>query len=318
MKCPLCGDSNCLVNNEAQSNKIKYQCKTYNRNFYVSPNVEIDKDQVKQNRLFNLIFEYAIKNQYADELETPWWFQYLPDYELKDSDPKQIINLAEMHYPDQLVEKIDRILLNLYRLYAKYGEMFELNINLARAFFAETNDGTEIMGIVSLLQELEYITMYKTGIYMLSAKAWQRIEKILRDNVENRRAFVAMAFRAETAGIREAFRKAINNVGYQMIAIDEKEHNNQIVPEIFYEIDICSFLVMDITFPNYGAYYEAGYALGKGKQVIICCRKDAFESDKGNKPHFDVAQKSMIIWKNEDELISKLERRIQATIKRPN
>ena len=28
--------------------------------------------------------------------------------------------------------------------------------------------------------------------------------------------------------------------------------------------------------------------------------------------------KSMIIWKNEDELISKLERRIQATIKRPN
>jgi len=34
---------------------------------------------------------------------------------------------------------------------------------------------------------------------------------------------------------------------------------------------------MDVSFPNYGAYYEAGYAIGKGKQVIICCSAERFK-----------------------------------------
>ena len=102
--------------------------------------------------------------------------------------------------------------------------------------------------------------------------------------------------------------------GYSALAIDEKEHNNQIVPEIFDEIDKSKFLVMDVTIPNFGAYYEAGYALGKGKQVIICCKEDAFESSD-SRPHFDIAQKSMIVWKTEEELVERLKKRIQATVK---
>ena len=66
--------------------------------------------------------------------------------------------------------------------------------------------------------------------------------------------------------------------------------------------------------PNYGAYYEAGYAQALGKQVIMCCRKSEFDSDKG-RPHFDVAQKSMIVWKDEEELVERLRKRIEATVK---
>ena len=70
--------------------------------------------------------------------------------------------------------------------------------------------------------------------------------------------------------------------------------------------------MVDVTVPNYGAYYEAGYAEALGKEVIICCREDIFKSDK--KPHFDIAQKSLIIWEDEKDLENRLYKRIEATV----
>lgn len=96
--------------------------------------------------------------------------------------------------------------------------------------------------------------------------------------------------------------------------IKDKEHNNYIMPEIFHEIDKSVGVVVDITEPNYGAYYEAGYALGKQKEVIVCCSKEVFD-DPERKPHFDLAQKSMIVWTDNDDLVEKLSKRISATIK---
>ena len=79
-------------------------------------------------------------------------------------------------------------------------------------------------------------------------------------------------------------------------------------------------MIMDITQPNFGAYYEAGYALGLGKEVIITCseevwNKNDFECPKDKqcyyirlalKPHFDIAQKQVLRWKNYKDLTKKL------------
>lgn len=81
------------------------------------------------------------------------------------------------------------------------------------------------------------------------------------------------------------------------------------MPEIFYEIENSVAIVMDLTLLNFGAYYEAGNALGLKKQVIACCKDDVFNSV--NRPHFDIAQKSMIIWRDEQDLKEKLTRRIK-------
>ena len=130
---------------------------------------------------------------------------------------------------------------------------------------------------------------------------------------EIRQGFIAMSFGEETRSIREAFRQAITEAGYAVRIIDEKEHNNQIVPEIFYEIQRSKFVVVGVSVPNYGAYYEAGYAQALGKQVIICCREAEFH-EKDKRPHFDIAQKSMIVWTDEEDLIARLKRRIEATV----
>lgn len=59
----------------------------------------------------------------------------------------------------------------------------------------------------------------------------------------------------------DSFWIQLNCCGYYVSIIDEKEHNNQIVPELFYEIDHSQFLVVDITYPNNDAYFETGYAV---------------------------------------------------------
>lgn len=125
--------------------------------------------------------------------------------------------------------------------------------------------------------------------------------------------FIAMKFGEETKKIRQAFKEAVKSCNYKVAIIDEKEHNNQIVPEIFSEIRNSKFVVVDVTYPNYGAYYEAGYAQGLDKEVIVCCRKNVFGNSQQN-PHFDISQKSMIIWNDEKELVEKLVRRIDATV----
>lgn len=123
-----------------------------------------------------------------------------------------------------------------------------------------------------------------------------------------------MSFSDETRDISQIFSESIKESGYTPMRIDQKEHNNQIVPEILHEISKSKFLVIDLTYPNYGAYYEAGYALGLGKEVIACCRKKEFDDPK-KKPHFDLYQKNMVVWTDLDDLKQRLIRRIEATIK---
>ena len=41
-------------------------------------------------------------------------------------------------------------------------------------------------------------------------------------------------------------------------------------------------LILEINEPNYGAYYEAGYALELGKEVIITCNAEVFSHKYGS------------------------------------
>ena len=125
-----------------------------------------------------------------------------------------------------------------------------------------------------------------------------------------------MAFNDGTKETREAIRAGVEKAGFSTEFIDEIVHNHQIVPEMFRLIRECRFLILEISDPNYGAYYEAGYALGLGKEVIICCNNEVFRKEydteeekkyaKYLRPHFDIAQKQILIWTDYDDLSKKL------------
>ena len=135
------------------------------------------------------------------------------------------------------------------------------------------------------------------------------LEECERRLSNNKKVIVAMWFDDSMKKARGQIMSAIRSCGYEPMPIDMKEHNNQIVAEIFKEIEDSKFVVADLTGQRGGVYYEAGYAVAKNKELILCCNKEE-EKDI----HFDVKQKNTIFWKNEQELKERLAKRIKATI----
>jgi nucleoside 2-deoxyribosyltransferase len=313
--CILCESSECK-SQEIKDGFIWIRCK-HGFELIVSEEIYDLPYKILQ-KVSNLIYERLLIRQ--DIKEKPDKYYYEEIESPAQTDPK-FINVFPLlaTYPDNIVERTNRSLTNLSRIYPTYGLPIGTDPLDTKACFCYDEDYvTEFKGMANILIELGYLTrtLSDSSLYTITAKGWQKIEELKRKEIEVKQAFVAMSFRSETNYIREAFKKAIESCGYLPVFIDEKEHNNQIVPEIFYEIGRSKFIVVDVTYPNDGAYYEAGFAQGLGKQVIVCCKKVILDDASGNtvKPHFDISQKSMVLWDDEQDLIKRLIKRIQSTV----
>jgi len=108
-----------------------------------------------------------------------------------------------------------------------------------------------------------------------------------------------------------AIEPAIRDSGYEAIRIDSHEHNNRIDDEILAMLRRSKFVVADFTGQRGGVYFEAGFALGLGLDVIWTCREDELSNI-----HFDNRQYSFVTWKPSDlpDLKRRLQNRIMATI----
>jgi nucleoside 2-deoxyribosyltransferase len=139
---------------------------------------------------------------------------------------------------------------------------------------------------------------------------WKRVQPVPQAGGIPGQCFVAMWFSDETRdAYEEGIKPAILKAGCAPIRIDQKEHNNEIPDEIIAEIRNSQFMVADFTGQRLGVYYEAGFAMGLGRKVIWCCRKDEI-----GKIHFDTNHKNHIDWENPEELCRRLYTRIRATI----
>jgi hypothetical protein len=144
----------------------------------------------------------------------------------------------------------------------------------------------------------------------LSMEGWKRVQPHPRTGGLPGRCFVAMWFSEETRTAYEGgIEPAISRAGFKPVRIDRKEHNNEIPDEIIAEIRNSEFMVADFTGQRAGVYYEAGFAMGLGRKVIWCCRKDEI-----GKLHFDTNHKNHIDWQGPEELRERLYSRIRATI----
>jgi hypothetical protein len=238
----------------------------------------------------------------------------------------QIIHIDNVleYYPRNFSERIDRMLMNLsLRCKDVSGEISFMDNSVANnqflwldTFTISENQETannQLRDYLVLLEQLGFVhclnsrdTLKK---YKMTAKGWMKIQELQSSSQIKRQCFVAMWFDPSMQEARKIIVKAIQDSGYSPMIIDIKEHNNQIVPEIFYEIKQSRFVIADLTGQRNGVYYEAGYAEALGKPVILMC-KDTSDS----KPHFDVAQKNTIFWKDENDAYERLVKRIRATV----
>lgn len=251
------------------------------------------------------------------------------------------VTLEEVNsfYPHTFSERITRILLGVAKKSDYFGDVVEythaqvLSAMFVRRFGMDGRSLDDVVRNEQLRQIIKYLEGNKfieTGgnydkvkIIMLP-DGWKRVDDLQIDIKNNKNVFVSMAFNNGTKKTREALREGIIKAGYSPEFIDEIIHNKQIVPEMFRLIRESRFLILEITDPNYGAYYEAGYALGLGKEVIICCKAEVFSKQyeteeekryqKYLKPHFDIAQKQILVWEDYNDLTKKLTEWIKAIV----
>jgi len=168
----------------------------------------------------------------------------------------------------------------------------------------------EYLFFVGKAQELGYLEPDISGSVKVTLDGWKRLTETTKSKKQSKQAFVAMWFNPELDSAWEnGFKTALVVSGFKPIRIDLQEHNEKICDRIISEIRKSGLVIADFTGHRGGVYFEAGFALGLNIPVIWSCK----ESDIDNL-HFDTRQYNHIIWKNPEDLKTKLVNRIQATL----
>ena len=302
-RCPFCGSQNLKFNHDKWETLL-ITCPVCGR--YVINLKDMEKIEPLKDKIASILY-HSEKSDTRIIGDETFYDENKNDF----ARPRFIpLDSVENLYPSKFSTKIEYMLLDIARKTEFFGNTTDYSYEeFCSAFFIHkfNTDGTklasskinpQIYKIISYLRDekVDYVTIGKRindefPVYtQLNPNGWQRIEALEIADKNNKNVFIAMAFGEETKPTREALKSGIINAGYQPILIDEVTHSHQIVPEMFKKIRDSKFLVIDISIPNMGAYYEAGYAYGLGKEVIFCCNEESFDSqDKNMRPHFDVS-----------------------------
>jgi nucleoside 2-deoxyribosyltransferase len=213
-------------------------------------------------------------------------------------------------FPSDFIEIQQRTLINWYNQYPEYGQ--EINpVNIYNLF---AKNESELLFILESMRKKGWIDISITktlGGSILSRfpsiadEGWIEIERIVKKK-RKKQVFIAMKFK-DMESLYNTIYKAIDDAKFFPLRIDKKEHINQISSEIQYEISQSGLVVADVTGQNQGVYFEAGYAMGLNIPVIWTCNVEEREMI-----HFDIRQYNTILWEDEDDLRTRLTKRIIA------
>jgi hypothetical protein len=160
------------------------------------------------------------------------------------------------------------------------------------------------------------------GSLSLTFTGWDRYAELKRGAPSGTTAFMAMQFGNTDLDemVKTCFRPAVEATGFELRRLNDPEHQRAglIDDRLRVEIKKSRFVISDLTHANNGAYWEAGYAEGLGKDVIYTCEKSVFDQrqKEGGGTHFDTNHHLHILWEssNPGKAADDLKACIRATI----
>lgn len=235
-------------------------------------------------------------------------------------DSRNVDNLHSVLTPS-VAERADRLLTEVSRRFPSVGEEFELHFrdpSLIAVTWSESQ--------FELFYLLDAYLVTETGFLLksgddghslwghISPKGFRHLQEIQHSRIASNIGFCAMWFDEKVKHVwTDAIEPAIREAGYDPKRIDSHEHNNRIDDEILAMLRRSKFIVSDFTGQRGGVYFEAGFALGLGLEVIWTCREDELKSI-----HFDNRQYAFVTWEPDklDDFKRRLQNRIEATLGR--
>lgn len=232
-------------------------------------------------------------------------------------------------YPKDFIQRLDRTLWNI-AMRTNFSPINCCNF-IKRDFFytfsRNFEEGVQVLNFLKQRGDIDFEKIDNSVLNVhLTITGYERIRKIQLGQINGSYAFVAMWFEKDSNRM-EIFRQsvcdAIRLAGYECKIVDTHEHNNFIMDEVINLINNAKFVVADFTSSpeeinkngevdkgvRGGVYFEAGYAKGKGKELICTCYED---EDSQKRRHFDIMQINTIFWcrENKKELVKRLYHRI--------
>lgn len=145
----------------------------------------------------------------------------------------------------------------------------------------------------------------------LTLKGWERFHELQKQSPYSKQVFVAFNFDKDRKMKRiydRAVAPAISEFGLIPYTTLDDEHGNSITDVIIANIRKSRFIIADVTNASQNVYYEAGFAYGLGLEVILTCHDESAETDM----KFDTSHIKHVLWKDEEDLKTKLINRIEA------
>jgi len=303
--CPIC-KSNAQDHTVAGTDSLKLDCKRCG-NFSIS-------------RTASAIWD-ARKPSLRQIANACGWIREHQGISINSNDIESLLSVAT----PSVAERATKVLIYINKLCIDLSYQFSLDIHNAHAWLgvSYSDNANELYYLFRtfLLDEVGYISFSEAmgGNFLqvqITPRGYEFLESLKHNHTDSQIGFCAMWFNESVLPIwTKAIEPAIKDAGYDPKRIDGHQHNNRIDDEIIAMLRRSKFVVADFTGQRGGVYFEAGFALGLGLQVIWTCKKSELKD-----VHFDNRQYNFVLWEEENlgEFKAALQNRIEATIGRGN
>lgn len=129
----------------------------------------------------------------------------------------------------------------------------------------------------------------------LTLAGWGEFEKEKRGQTAGGYGFIALKFNDSVLDpfVKDVVKPAVSTLGFDLVDMRDAAEAGIIDNVMRARIRDASFVLVDLTHANEGAYWEAGYAEGLGKPVLYLCNRQIFE-EQGT--HFDTNHCTTVLW----------------------
>ena len=238
--------------------------------------------------------------------------------QLQNDCPKWTYDMCEKVIDNEklpeVFEQIDNFLIWVGKNSKFAGDLVTMQTPTIIGYIGCVNDKT-IQFIESSLVEQKLIKISGNN-YILTAAGWDKYAKISKGSISYDKVFMAMKFNNPDLNkfYDEFLKPAVAATGLKLAKLNDEPKAGLIDVRMLLEIKTSKFLIADLSDANLGAYWEAGYAHGLGKEVIYLCEESVF-NDPDKKPHFDINHHYIIQWNldNPNKAINELKATIRYT-----
>ncbi len=191
--------------------------------------------------------------------------------------------LTNVIVPENPPQKIDKLFKNLELL--SKGEFGKINtLTYLKDYpLAYCKDADELSWILNEMNDLGYFANFNlsniNASFVLSMKAWQRIEELKIFDSNSNQVFIACTMKPEHKhnSFAKAISRGIDSVeGFNLkaILINEKNYPETIMEKALGEIKRSRFVVVDLTWLSNSVFFEAGFCKGRGVEFIFVIKED--------------------------------------------